>query len=91
MYIKELDDDEFQLGIHSLQSTSDEMMIRLQSNLLLPEEIRTRFFQLVRLIDAVKFARYIPAENYKAEAIDTISKTVQLIHTQMQQAIQYHA
>ena len=79
-----------QLDIYSMQCTSDEMMLRLQVSLQ-QEEIRTRFFQLVRLIDAVKFARYTPAENYKAEAIDTISQTVQLIHSQMQQAIQHHA
>ena len=75
-----------QLNIHSLQSTSDEMMIRLQVSLQ-QNELRTHFFQLVRLIDAAKFAQYIPSEDYKNEAINIILTTIEFIHLQKQQAI----
>ena len=48
-------------GHTSLQKTTDEWMLQLQY-LQVNAETKTTFFQLLRLADAVKFAKYLPPE-----------------------------
>ena len=50
-----------QLGQNSFYSTTDEWMIQLQT-LSIDKECKISFFQLLRLADSVKFAKYLPPE-----------------------------
>lgn len=61
---------EEQLQVRSSQATSDELMILLAAYLQ-NEKMRTAFYQLLRLSDAVKFAKYLPGEEQNNQAIDT--------------------
>ncbi len=61
---------EDQLQVRSSQATSDELMILL-GVYLQDEKMRTAFYQLLRLSDAVKFAKYLPGEEQNKQAIDT--------------------
>ncbi len=74
---------EEEFHIHALQSTSDELMIQL-SVYLQQESMRTKFYQLLRLSDAVKFAKYIPAEDQNKEAVHTAIKSLQNFDDLMQ-------
>jgi hypothetical protein len=56
--------------VHSTQSTSDELMVLL-SVYLQEEKYRTQFYQLLRLTDAVKFAKYIPSTEQNEAAVQT--------------------
>ena len=58
--------------------TSDELMILLKINLV-KEEIRTRFYQTLRLADAVKFAKYLPLDEQDKEAINITKETIKFI------------
>lgn len=70
-----------ELGLHSKHLTSDEMMIRLKVYLQ-EENIRTKFYQAVRLTDAVKFAKYIPGVEQNAEAITITKRIIEQIDQQ---------
>jgi len=63
-------------NIHSSQATSDELMVLL-SVYLQEEKYRTRFYQLLRLSDAVKFAKYIPSTAQNENAVKTAIETLQ--------------
>ena len=67
-----------QLQVHSSQSTSDELMVLL-SVYLQNEKNRTQFYQLLRLADAVKFAKYIPEVEQNKEAVKTAIASLQHI------------
>ena len=71
-----------QLGIGSRQLTSDELMIRLKINLA-KEETRTKFYQTLRLVDAVKFAKYLPGNDQNNEAIAISKETIKYIEDSM--------
>lgn len=67
-----------QLNIKASNITSDELMVAIIVYLQ-DEKRRTAFFQLLRLIDAVKFAKYLPDETQYDEAIVTAIKSLQHI------------
>lgn len=62
----------FHLLLHqpSLHQTTDEWMISLQS-LPVNNESKTSFIQLLRLADAVKFAKYVPPADENEQSVDT--------------------
>ncbi len=66
------------LQVRSTQSTSDELMVLL-SVYLQNEKDRTQFYQLLRLADAVKFAKYIPDKEQNSEAVKTAITSLQHI------------
>jgi hypothetical protein len=63
-------------NVHSSQATSDELMVLL-SVYLQDEQYRTQFYQLFRLSDAVKFAKYIPSAEQNEKAVRTAIDTLQ--------------
>ena len=67
-----------QLGIKSQQATSDELMVLL-GVYLQPQQQRTAFYQLLRLADIVKFAKYIPADDQQQTSITTAIHTIQYL------------
>ncbi len=63
------------LAIGALHSTSDEIMIKLK--LYISEDSgRTGFFQFLRLADAVKFAKFLPASQQHNEALKIVKNTI---------------
>ena len=69
-------------GTNTLHSTADEVM--LIAKLYLPEENkRTDFYQLLRLMSAVKFAKYIPSSTQNENAIITAKDTLQYVDRTM--------
>jgi hypothetical protein len=79
-----------QLYIRALHLTQDELTQQL-STYLQPQDVRTPFYQLLRLMNAVKFARYTPPAAQQAESINTAKATIQYIHYQLQRTTQQHA
>ncbi len=79
-----------QLHIRALHLTQDELTQQLNVYLQQPDE-RTAFYQLLRLMNAVKFAKYAPPAAQQAESINTAKATVQYIHYQLQRTTQQHA
>ena len=77
------------LQVRSSQATSDELMLLL-GVYLQDEKSRTAFYQLLRLSDAVKFAKYIPESDQNKQAIETAVKTLQHIDA-LTQYIKQHA
>jgi hypothetical protein len=77
-----------QLHIKASYITSDELMIAIIVYLQ-NETKRTSFFQLLRLIDAVKFAKYVPASSQQQEAIETAIASLQHIDQQIKQTKQH--
>jgi hypothetical protein len=74
-----------QLQVRSTQATSDELMVLL-SVYLQNEKNRTLFYQLLRLADAVKFAKYIPGTEQNNEATKTAITSLQHIDAAIKQA-----
>jgi LPXTG-motif cell wall-anchored protein len=73
-----------ELNINALQLTGDELMIKLKIYLA-KENVRTKFYQLMRLSDAVKFAKYIPENSENNEAVSTARETIQFTESEIQQ------
>ena len=67
------------LQLRSAESTSDELMVLL-GVYLQDEKYRTAFYQFLRLADAVKFAKYIPAEEQNNQAVQTAITSLQHIN-----------
>ena len=65
-------------GIASLQKTTDDLVIQLQS-LKLPVEEFNRLAQSLRMSDFVKFAKFEPAENDKADSFKAIKDFIENI------------
>ena len=61
----------------SLQQTGGELI--LQAKPLLPEEVFYRLANTIRLSDAVKFARYEPAQKEWPESLNTVRQTIELL------------
>ena len=78
-----------QLHIRALQLTNDELMVQL--NVYMQPEARTSFYQLLRLINVVKFARYGPDEAQKSADINTAKEAVQHIYYHVQRSLTPHA
>ena len=68
-----------QLQIHSADKTTDEYIL-LVKNKIGTEPMQVKYFQLLRLSDAVKFAKYIPVNDECIEAFITAKTFVQTIH-----------
>ncbi len=78
-----------QLYLRALQLTGDELMVQL--NAYLQPEARSSFYQLIRLISAVKFARYQPAEPQKEADIGTAKAAIEHIYYHLQRSLHQHA
>ena len=77
-----------QLHIRALQLTSDELMV--QMNVYLLPEVRTQFYQLLRLISTVKFAQYKPDEQRKPADITTAKEAIEHIFYNLQRSALHH-
>lgn len=67
-----------QLHQRSLQQTTDEWMINLQS-LSVDNEVKTSFFQFLRQADAVKFAKYLPSPKESEPSVGAIKKMLEKV------------
>src|SRR5205085_9589524 len=65
-----------QLYIRALHLTQDELTQQLNVYLQ-QQKVRIAFYQLLRLINAVKFAKYTPPAAQQTESINTAKETVQ--------------
>lgn len=76
---------QMQLQQQPMQKTTDEWMVHLQS-LSVDNDIKTSFFQFLRLADTVKFAKYLPPESeseVSVEAIKQMLQKVSLLHSNL--------
>lgn len=74
-----------QLHQQSLQQTTDEWMIGLQS-LQADNEVKIAFFQFLRLADTVKFAKYLPPARENETSVNSIKAMLQkvsLLHSNL--------
>jgi hypothetical protein len=74
-----------QLQQDSHQQTTDEWMVKLQP-LTVDNEIKTSFFQFLRLSDTVKFAKYLPPARENEGSVDAIKNMLQkvaLLHSNL--------
>ena len=67
-----------QLQQRSLQQTTDEWMINLQS-LSVDNQTKTSFFQFLRQADAVKFAKYLPPSKENETSVGAIKQMLQKV------------
>jgi hypothetical protein len=58
-----------QINVSSFNKTTDEYMLQIKNNVG-EEQVQTQYFQLLRLSDAVKFAKYIPSETECDQSIE---------------------
>ncbi len=65
-------------GIHSLQATSDDLVVKLKS-LGLPQQQFEDLAQSLRLSDFVKFAKYVPTTDEDQKTLTTIYTAIQQI------------
>lgn len=65
-------------GIHSLQKTTDDLVVQLR-DLAIPGEQFDRLSQALRLSDFVKFARYIPTPEDDRAAFETVKSSIESI------------
>lgn len=76
-----------QILVDASHATSDELMVTLVVYLQ-DETRRTDFYQLLRLTDAVKFAKYIPDTSQHDEAVQTAITSLQHIDHLIKQSKQ---
>ena len=72
-----------QFSQDSMQQTTDEWMIALQP-LAVDNEAKTSFFQVLRLADTVKFAKYLPHSRDNETSVEVIKNMLQkasLLHS----------
>ncbi len=69
-------------GIHSLQSTTDDLVAQLKS-LGMPKDQFDQLAQSLRLSDFVKFAKYVPLAEDDKNTFDSINRSIQQLE-QMQ-------
>lgn len=67
------------LPVKTMYLTTDEMMVRLKPYLE-KEDQRTTFFHLLRLADAIKFAKYVPVNPECEKAIATAEAFIRYVH-----------
>jgi hypothetical protein len=67
-------------GIHSFSKTSDDLIVQLRS-LQLPSDVSTHLFEVLRLSDAVKFAKLIPDEKENDQSFIVIQKSIEVIES----------
>lgn len=68
-------------GIHSLQNTTDDLVLQLRQ-LNMPKEQFDQLAQGLRLSDFVKFAKYIPSADDDKSVFNVIMKAIQQIEQQ---------
>ncbi len=76
----------FEMQFHSgvLQLTADELMKRVK--LYYPgDTLRNKFYELIRLCEAVKFAKYIPHQEENDAAISTAREAIQFMDNSLHQ------
>ena len=78
---------EEKLHVPVMQLTSDELVNAI-SLYLQNRQANSTYVQLLRLIDAAKFAKYTPAQNENTEALQLAAATLQHIDKQVQIATQ---
>ncbi len=78
-----------QLHIRASQLTTDELMVQL--NVYMQSEARSPFYQLLRLISAVKFAKYYPEDSGKAADVNTAKEAIRHIYYHLQRNLAQHA
>lgn len=76
-----------QSDIHASRITTDELMMSVMVYLQ-DEKRRTAFFQLLRMTDAVKFAKFIPGTVEHKEAIETAVNSLKHIDEMIKQSRQ---
>ncbi|MEI9946829.1 MAG: hypothetical protein WDN26_21740 [Chitinophagaceae bacterium] len=62
-------------GIHSLQKTTDDLVVQLKG-LSIPKDQFDKLSQSLRLSDFVKFAKYIPSAEDDVSTLDAIKKSI---------------
>ncbi len=62
----------------SLQQTTDEWMVALQT-LSVDNETKTSFFQVLRLADTVKFAKYLPHSRDNETSVEVVKNMLQKV------------
>lgn len=67
-----------QLQVYSAQLTSDEIMLKL-STYFQQQRKKTEFYQLLRLADAVKFAKYQPSPGENSAAANIAAESLKYI------------
>lgn len=67
-----------QLQQHSLQQTTDEWMMTLQP-LSVDNQTKTSFYQVLRLADTVKFAKYLPHARDNETSVEVIKNMLQSV------------
>ncbi|MBS1620105.1 MAG: hypothetical protein JST10_16880 [Bacteroidetes bacterium] len=65
-------------GIHSLQDTTEDLLIQLRS-LNLDIDSFSRLSQSLQLSDSVKFAKFVPSEQDNRQTFETIKNTIERI------------
>lgn len=65
-------------GIHSLQATTDDLVVKLKSSNL-PKEQFDELAQSLRLSDFVKFAKYVPSAEDDENVFNSIKNTITAI------------
>jgi hypothetical protein len=77
------------MQVKTMQATTDELMMFVNVYLQ-TENIRTPFYQLLRLIAAVKYAKFIPAGEAQKQSIQTMQSSLQYIDDALNQ-VKKHA
>ncbi|MEO5563429.1 MAG: LPXTG cell wall anchor domain-containing protein [Chitinophagaceae bacterium] len=65
-------------GIHSLQQTTDDLVVQLRG-LNLPKEQFEQLAQSLRISDFVKFAKYVPSNEDDSSSFETIKRSIDSI------------
>jgi hypothetical protein len=68
-----------QLGINASTRTTDEYLLLMKGRIG-NETMQVKYFQLLRLADAVKFAKFIPSEEESNEALNTANVFIETVH-----------
>ncbi|MBL7745490.1 MAG: hypothetical protein JNN00_18615 [Chitinophagaceae bacterium] len=62
-------------GIHSLQKTTDDLVVQLKT-IPVTRDLFEKLSQSLRLADFVKFAKYIPSDDDNRNTFETIKRTI---------------
>lgn len=83
-YLKE------RFDMSSYQATTDELMIQTGSYLV-KEPFKSKFFQLLRLEDVVKFAEYVPSSKINQESKIQLAEILTHLHQFNKNQVEYNA
>jgi hypothetical protein len=68
------------MQIASMERTNEELILQFRQLNLTSEEF-SRLAQALRIIDFVKFAKYLPGENDHRENLEIIRSSIELLNT----------